>query len=61
MGGRSYSYADYDKTSSSGKFHGIAKEKGDTIFGGGFSVVRKNGDYSYDLSEYTGLAVEVAS
>ena len=61
MGGRSYSYTDYDKTSNSGKFYGTATDKGDTWAGGGFSIVSKNGDYSYDLSEYTGLAVEVAS
>ena len=38
MGGKSYSYATYDN--ACGVFNGTANDDG-----GGFSIIRKNGDY----------------
>ena len=55
MGGQSY--VNYDKTSNFGNFSGQATTEG----GGGFNLLNKNGEYSYDLSEYTGIVLDIAS
>ena len=55
MGGQSYSYVYYD-SNGYGLFNGTANDDG-----GGFSNVKMRGDYSYDLSEYDGIVIDVAS
>ena len=82
MGGQSYSYSDYESTSSTnfpngyGKFYGTASSDG-----GGFNILSNRNlgpeedrededrprtrmyeyDELYDLSEYDGLMIKVAS
>ena len=54
MGGKSYSEVELENGYA--KFHGTASSDG-----GGFSNVRYNDEFSFDLSEYEGLVFDVAS
>ena len=58
MGGESYSYITYD-SNNYGLFNGTASEDG--VVGGGFSNAKMSGDYLFDLSQYDGIVIDVAS
>ena len=55
MGGKSYSYVFYHENNYA-LFNGTSSDDG-----GGFSYVKKLGEYTYDLSEYEGIVIDVAS